>query len=252
MGKLLAAMLVVIWVVQPSFAGSYFVFEDRGGTWHDADKSCPRADDGLMCWAAAAANVLKWGRWDTKDHDSEASIFSCFHDHWTNGTGSPAVAWQWWLNGRRAGSPGTGGPAAHGSNDDLSCDFGKLGAHPKSAGSGGRYWPSFGFRSYFHEEFDPSKSMDAIDDFLHKGYGVVMGVERKDKPTGHVVTVWGRRTDERGRFEGVYVTNSDDGARRLDYFPIIWDGRAKRWDVPLLDGFIKEVWALEPRPDVAS
>lgn len=248
MGKLFAVVLLVFWAVQPTFAGSYLVFEDFGGTWHDADKTPADKEDGLMCWAAAAANVLTWGHWDTPDHCDEASIFVYFHDHWTNGTGSPALAWQWWLTGRPTGQFVTSRASGHGGNEDFSCDFGKWGSHLKESGSGGGYWTSYDFRKYFHEESDPSKAMTAIDAFLHKGYGVVVGIQRRGKSTGHVLTAWGCQTDDDGGFSGLFVTNSDDGVHKLDYLPVMWDSRGKQWKVPTLDGFIREVWALEPRP----
>ncbi len=182
MGKFLMIVLLVLWLVQPSFGGSYFVFQEWGGTWQDADKTFSNQDDSLMCWAAAAANVLKWGHWDTANCDTAASIFAIFHDHWTNGTGSPVVAWQWWFNGRPTVHSESGLPAGHGRNDDPSYDYGKWGAHLKGSDKAGDYWASFDFHRYFHEELDTSKAMDAINAFLHKGCGVVAGVERRGSP----------------------------------------------------------------------
>jgi hypothetical protein len=188
MWKFLAVLAVVLLTVQPSFAGTYLAFEEWGGSWYDVQKTAPDHEDSLMCWAAAAANALKWGHWETPGHDTEASIYGCFCDHWTNGTGSPAVGWQWWLNGRTVGPSDSSQSAGHGGKDDLPCDFGKMGSRLKGPEGGGAYWPSLEFRKYLHEESDPSKSMTAIDTFLHKGYGVIVGLQREGKPTGHVLT----------------------------------------------------------------
>lgn len=248
MGKILAVLLFVLWAYQPSWAGTYLVFEHWDGSWYDADKARSGQDDHLMCWAAAAANILKWGHWDTADHDTESSIFSCLHDSWTNGTGSPLVGWQWWFKGAAAGRSGLDRSTGHAGNDELSCNFGKWGSRLKNGDNRGGYWPAYNFRDYLHEESDPSVVMNAIDTYLHKGYGVVAGIEKRSNTMGHVVTVWGFQTDEDGTFKGLYVTNSDDGSHKLDYLPVSWDSRRKRWRVPALDGFIREVWALQPRP----
>lgn len=250
MRRLLIAVFFIVWTVHPSFGETYLVYQDHGGMWHDADKTCPKSGDGLMCWAAAAANVLKWGHWDTADHDTEASIFECFNKHWTNGTGTPGVAWQWWFNGGQKAESAAGN-AGHGANSGSSCDFRNFGTRPKDAESG-HYWPLVNFYSYFHQESDPSRTMEAISDYLHKGFGVVIGVERHGRSTGHVVTVWGCETDKNGAFEGVFITNSDDGGRQLDYLRVEWNDSEKRWEVPVFDGYIKEVWALAPRPETAS
>jgi hypothetical protein len=252
MGKILTIVLLVLLLAQPSFAGSYFVFEQWGGTWQDTKKSSPNHDDSLMCWAAAAANVLKWGHWDTGNCETAASIFGCIHDHWTNGTGSPAIAWQWWFDGRQPDREVSGGPAGHGKNIDAPCDSGKGVTQLKQTDEGGAYWSSFDFHRYLHQELNPARSMNAIDEFLHKGYGVVVGVEMAGRPIGHVVTAWGCRTDDKGAFQGIYVTNSDDGVDKLAYLSVTWDDVDKRWVLPALAGYIKEVWALEPRPAQSS
>ncbi len=65
---------------------------------------------------------------------------------------------------------------------------------------------------------------------------------------GHVLTVWGCQMDETGCFQGLYVTNSDDRAHKLVYLPVTWSTGDRRWELPALDGYIREVWALDPRP----
>ena len=41
----------------------YFVYNDYGGSWSDAEKNNVNTEDDLMCWAAASSNVLDWTGW---------------------------------------------------------------------------------------------------------------------------------------------------------------------------------------------
>ncbi len=47
----------------PVWSSTYYIYNQWGGTWHDANKT--GVDDSLMCWAASASNILDWGNWDT-------------------------------------------------------------------------------------------------------------------------------------------------------------------------------------------
>ncbi len=52
-----------------------------------------------MCWAAAASNVLDWGKWTTSQYNTSQTIFQYFVDHWTNQGAYMTWAYSWWLNG---------------------------------------------------------------------------------------------------------------------------------------------------------
>jgi hypothetical protein len=39
---------------------TYLLHEHWGGMWSDAEKSSINTEDDLMCWAAAASNILSW------------------------------------------------------------------------------------------------------------------------------------------------------------------------------------------------
>jgi hypothetical protein len=58
-----------------------------GGTWHDAEKSPTNEEDDLMCWAAAASNILAWTGWGYPSGTSfanEDDMFGYYQDHWTD------------------------------------------------------------------------------------------------------------------------------------------------------------------------
>lgn len=89
--------ILVLALAQPALSLSYFVYDQWGGTWQDANKNYK--DDSLMCWAAAASNVLAWGKWGTDTYDTAPKIFQHFKDHWTNNGGYSYKGWRWWFNG---------------------------------------------------------------------------------------------------------------------------------------------------------
>ena len=70
---LLVFMLAILSLTTPAWSASYFVYDQWGGTWHDANKTY--VGDSLMCWAASASNVLDWGNWGTTSYNTESTIF---------------------------------------------------------------------------------------------------------------------------------------------------------------------------------
>jgi hypothetical protein len=79
---------------------SYMLIDEWGGTWHDAEKSPTNSEDDLMCWAAAASNVLQWTGWGAVlGLDTADAIFDHFQDHWTDEGGLMEYGWDWWFDG---------------------------------------------------------------------------------------------------------------------------------------------------------
>jgi len=214
---------------------SYMLYDHHGGWWCDAEKTKDNDDDDLMCWAAAATNVLEWtgwgmtsGKWNTDE------MFQYSLNYWDDRTGWMTSAWQWWFDGTLADVPG-----------------------------GGNFWPGYTWTDYLHEEYDPAFALQAIDDYLHAGYGVSIGIW----DGGHVITCWGFQYD--GAFDktthpgdyylGVWVTDSDDdkgwtgpavdAPNSLRYLPVNWNGT--HWN--LVEGYggwhISGVGAFEPFPN---
>ena len=214
---------------------SYMLYDHHGGWWCDAEKTKDNDDDDLMCWAAAATNVLEWtgwgmtsGKWNTDE------MFQYSLNYWDDRTGWMTSAWQWWFDGTLADVPG-----------------------------GGNFWSGHTWTDYLHEEYDPALALQAIDDYLHAGYGVAIGIW----DGGHVITCWGFQYD--GSFDkttqpgdyylGVWVTDSDDdkgwtgpavdAPNSLRYLPVNWNGT--HWN--LVEGYggwhISGVGAFEPFPN---
>ena len=55
--------MIVLGLSNSAFSISYFVYDEWGGTFYDAEKSPTNTEDDLMCWAAAASNILTWTGW---------------------------------------------------------------------------------------------------------------------------------------------------------------------------------------------
>lgn len=170
----------------------YKVYEEYGGTYHDAEKSpsIPDDDDNL-CWAAAASNVLYWTGWGTPEGETFGSsddIFGYYRDHWSNLGGSVYYAWDWWFDGDN--------------------DMQGVSPWPQVEIAGGGFWePDYMFADYFDVEFDDDKAWDAMSSALNQGYGVTLTLIGE---TNHAVTAWGYVYDDQLDLYDVYITDSDD------------------------------------------
>ena len=59
---LLVLFISVTWAAGLTFGSTYYGYEEFGDYWHDAEKSPSNSEDDLMCWAAAASNILRLDR----------------------------------------------------------------------------------------------------------------------------------------------------------------------------------------------
>jgi len=214
---------------------TYMLYDHHGGWWCDAEKTDDNTDDDLMCWASAASNVLEWtgwgsvsGMWNTDQ------MFQYSLNYWDDRTGWPTSAWKWWFDGTLADVAG-----------------------------GGNFWSGYTWTDYLHEEIDPALALQAIDNYLHAGYGVAIGIW----DGGHVITCWGfqydssfdKATHPGDYYLGVWVTDSDDdkwwvgpavdAPNSLRYLPVDWNGT--HWK--LVGGYggwhISGICGFEPFPD---
>ena len=69
-----------------ALGSTYKLYDWHGGTWCDAEKTADNAEDDLLCWAAAACNVMNWTGWGfvingTQDITNEDEMFRYFQDH---------------------------------------------------------------------------------------------------------------------------------------------------------------------------
>jgi hypothetical protein len=175
----------------------YLLCEHWGGKFHNAQKSAAAGDD-LMCWAAAASNVLAWTKWGMpsgQTFKTEDDIFKYYQDHWLDQPGYPQKAWEWWFNGIE--QPGVESPGAG-------------------------FWPSYEFVSYYHFQQDRPNALPAIEEFLRIGYGVVL--ELLSQSGGHYITCWGFESDDQGNYAGIYVTDSDDSLGGMRYYTLTQHG----------------------------
>jgi subtilisin-like proprotein convertase family protein len=169
---------------------SYRLFDNWGGVWSDAEKTVANTEDDLMCWAAAASNVLAWTGWGNTESTTNADqVFAYFQNHWTDEGGLMEFGWDWWFDGSNSSQGWDGW-----SQVDV---------------AGGGFYPDETFASYFHSQSDTQLALSSIDSYLHSGYGVTLGIYG---PGGHAITCWGVNyaTDTPSNYLGLWITDSDD------------------------------------------
>lgn len=231
----LAFLLLVVAGSRVARASSYFIYDQWGGTWHDANKT--GANDSNMCWAAAAANILDWAGWDTATYNTQTLIFQYFVDHWSDAGSLPQYGWEWWLKGTLP----PGGPDYVG--------------WARIEVLGGNFWPGVKFNSLYHAA-SSGDLMAAMASFFQSGYGVTLDIYKPGLDYGHALTCWGYDyTNLNGviHYNGVWVTDSDDGVTALDYYSVSWDSTYWELGGALAGYYIGEIEALgEHAPIPAS
>ena len=213
----------------------YRLWEHWGGNWSDAEKTIANTDDDLMCWAAAASNILAWTQWGNVGGMSGTDqIFRYFQSHWTDEVGLPEVAWDWWFDGTNT---------MQGTNGWSQVDV-----------PGGGFFTNKVFSNYFHSETADSQAMNAISRFLRAGYGTSLSLRGAG---AHEVTCWGIDYDPANpaNVHGLWVTDSDDGISneptdRLAYYTLTLSNG--RWYLDSYGGstgwFVDSVWGLDRMP----
>jgi hypothetical protein len=217
---------------------TYMGFQQWGGQWSDAEKSSLTGNDDHLCWAASAANVLDWTGWGRMAGFSGSDrIFAEFQDHWTDDGGLMSYAWRWWFDG--------------------------IDHAPRVAGwshvdvpGGGFVDRRFDFDDYYYRTAPDQLAMSAIDDYLHRGFGVALVITQPAR--NHTLTCWGYDYDDSG-YRGIWVTDSDDNRNTLAapdvlrYLDVAQHGG--RWYLRSENGsddwYINEVQGLA-RPPVAA
>lgn len=231
--SLLTVFVLGIGLTAPAYGLNYFGYEEWGGTWHDAEKSHSNTDDDLLCWAAAASNIIDWGGWGTTQYDSEQNIFGAYQTYWTDEGGSADYAWNWWFDGSEPSS-GWGGSTVDKSG-------------------GGNYWSDYVYDDYsFANWWSQSLSMEFVDQYLHDGWGVTLGITRPNQSLGHALTVWGYEYDDAGNYNGIWVTDSDDYTTNLKLLSLTYDATNEWWNLSgegYDNWYIRGVYALNQRED---
>lgn len=215
---------------------TYLLYAHYGGWWCDAEKTKANTEDDLMCWAAAASNVLTWTEWGkVSGMTNTDQMFAYFQNHWTDEGGLMEFGWTWWFYGYNPYQGVSGW-----SQVDV---------------AGGNFWPSYTFGSYYHRTATDSQALSAIASYLQAGYGVTLGIYG---PGGHAITCWGYNYNPSNPSEyyGLWITDSDDNKNSnsppdvLHYYEVAYSGG--RWYLQNYYGsnawYIGEVMALEPFP----
>jgi hypothetical protein len=207
-------------------ANSYFVYDQWGGTWSDANKTT--AGESNMCWAAAASNILAWDGYGTATLNTAQLIFQYFAADWTNRGGLPKYGWSWFLDGNL--------PPAWSGWSQVKVP-------------GGDFWPGDKFSSLLHL----GTGMAAVASFFQAGDGVTLALY-KASGGGHALTCWGYDyTNSSGviQYTGVWVTDSDDHVTALKEYPVSWDKANSVWDLggAYAGWYIGGVEALGRNPD---
>jgi len=226
---------------------SYMLTDNYGGSWADAEKTQANTEDDLMCWAAAASNVLEWGGWASGAGTGDAdSTFGYFQDHWTDAGGLMEFGWGWFFDGTN-GSAGWEGWSQ--------VDVAGGGFYPQEDFYGELFsdnWTSSGW--------DTAGAMGYIDDYLRDGYGTTLGVY--SETIGHAITVWGfnYNPEDTDDYYGIWVTDSDDDKYdatpedELRYYEVGFD--TGKWFLQDYYGYddiyIGGVQALAPVPEPAT
>ncbi len=219
---------------------SYMLVDHRGGNWCDTEKD-PGPEDDLLCWAAAASNMMEWTGWGfVSTFDDTDDMFQEYQDHWTDEGSLIGYGLLWWFNG-------------------IVIDPGDGWASVDVAGSG-NFWVPYLY-PFYSAEYEGSDTLQYIDSYLHNGMAVGLAIY----DGGHAITCWGfnydsgvdKSTDPHNYYKGVWVTDSDDNKGewtppdRLRYYDVTYhDGK---WYMDNYGGgwFIERVTGLAPFPGEA-
>ena len=226
----LLALLVATcgWNISSALANSsYYVYNQWGGTYYDAEKSPTNTEDDLMCWAASASNILAWTGWGKSYSSSADAIFAYFQNHWTDAGGSVYYAWDWWFGGTNI-SQGVSGT----SQVDV---------------PGGGFWTGYSVSDYFLWTTQDAAAMWAIENLFDMGYGVSLSIATSSGGA-HAITCWGYQYDANGKIVGVYVTDSDDSKNLtnptdiLAYYAVV--NKGGEWYLQNFEGSGSNAWYI--------
>ena len=233
---------LVLWLSGIANADSYFGYDTYGGTWTDANKSVANTEDDLMCWAAVTSNALAytgWGFPQGTNFTGSNDIFAYYQDHWTDYYGSFVFGVEWWFNGKNR---------AQGISGWSQVDV-----------AGGGFYPTLELDDYYLWSPSTEYALPNMEYLLGEGYGVGLSLRG---PMAHAVTAWGYEYDSTGNYQGLYITDSDDGYTGLRYYGVEFESVNNRWFLQDYYGmdtcYITEVYGLqiktssEPVPEPAT
>ena len=215
-------------------ASTYYIWDDHGGVWSDAEKTSGNTDDDLLCWAASSSNILEWTGWGLVGGMTNTDqMFGHFQDHFTDEGGNPYYGWDWWFDGTNEG--GTG--------------FAQV-----DVPGGGGFYPTENILNYRRFSSDDANALGTIESWQKEGYGTTLSVGGN---MAHSITCWGFiKDDVTGAYTSIWVTDSDDdkggnGVRpdTLREYGVSYNSGLGRWYLQNYYGtnntYITEVVALK-------
>ena len=85
---------------------------------------------------------------------------------------------------------------------------------------GGGFWTGYSLNDQYLFSSSDEYALSNIDYLLDESYGIGLSLSG---PTGHAVTAWGYEYNENnGNYEGIYITDSDDGVDELRYYDVAY------------------------------
>ena len=214
--RVLGAVVLTLSLASVAGAAPIYVYDGGvgNGTWQDVNKT--GSGDTFLCWAIGASNALAWTGywgWDSgaSSYISSASdIFNAFNAGWTDRTGTPMYAYEWWMTTQtQTKLPG-----------GYTFDSTGQGFYPTQ----GDYANASPPRAWgYGENTDPDNIYDLLDLYVNGDRGIVaaFNVPASDFGAyGHAVSVWGWDTAA----DLIYITDGDDGMNALRTYSFYQSG----------------------------
>ena len=177
--------------------------------WIDTNKT--GKDDTLLCWAAAASNLLAYTGWTGgPGHQTATDIFGDFVSHWDDKGGSTWYGIDWWFGGQN-GKQGATGWAQLTDNTHK-------GYYSEDLFSRNYLWKNLINRAGGFESLLFGYITKGQVNLGKAGLSLVLGWYRIsstgliERNGGHALTLWGIDQDA----NALYVTDSDDRKNQLE------------------------------------
>ncbi len=207
--------------------------------WYDFNKqrgSGDLTDDGNMCWAASASNIIAWwqdqnGLVSTQKQKipQGADVWQTYVAVFINDGGNPDKALYWWITGK--GEPaGIDNTVYEGTLSWTGIDGATYNPNELYAG-GFLTSPTFTPTPLYDMGIDPItlglnggnvllNQADKLIAAFSKGYAFAVEVATNEGvPASHAITLWGAgytiNEDGKAVINYVYVTESDDAANKI-------------------------------------
>jgi hypothetical protein len=231
-GMFLVLLLGVFFLMSTTSANAseiwaWGVSETSG--WFDAEKDSDNTEDDNLCWAASAANILLWSRWNA-GYANEDDIFDFLEAETPIDAGGwQNEAWEFWFTGNEVGGHFTG-----------------------STHTG--FYTQAQYDASLDQAWDDDNiALDIAADWLVNGYGVGLAIL---DGCYHAITLWGIDIDDlTGEYLGIWVTDSDNDKygsdprpNTLNYYPVYFDAGLWRLTGMCADAAIVEMDALKMNP----